>query len=333
MHLRFVIIILCFFSLFIVHPEKLILTNKKVAKVGDKYIIKSDVDSEVYKTNVTYDIALRKIINNELLYMAASISVEEPNDKEINSALYDDKFYYASMVGKDVNSVKDYEFLKAINTSAQTITDYKVTLRKRLMINKYIEKISEAVNLKSYYPSDEEITKYIKENPDLFSEKEGAELSMIYFSFYDKNGVMINDENKKLKRDNSLLCIKDITDDNFTQLALKYSDDLITLSAKPVGRLGKIYFDDPTILNRFGSEIIKIFKDSGAGVLKRTFDTKDGIFIFKIDSKIKPYFYPEKDARRMASDYIKYNTISEEKKKIYNEKLKELERKFGVEVY
>ncbi len=320
------VFILIFVINFLVYSNVIIRT-KKFAKIGDEIILENDIKkhSKLYK--VDYNRAKTELIEMAILFSGAKSLTDCPTEEQVNNQIKKDKAYYGSLVGKELRNVTDEEFLASLNYNAYSLTSYKNDLRKKLWVQKYIDDKFKEEILNPYKPSEKEINKILKTKPELFEEQEGVLLSMIYFSFYDKYGDYFNNQKIDEIKKKSQLCLSELKkEQTYESLVLKYSDDLISKNNSPKGRIGFIAFDDPRILNSFTEEIIIDLKKSDLGIIHNIYETRNGLYIFKIDEKIKPKTLKNEEAKIKAESYLEKENAKKEKD-IFKKKLIEKLRK------
>lgn len=282
-----------------------LIRTKKIAKIGDEIILELDIKkySKVY--NISYDEAKNILIDLAILFTGAKLNIEEPSEEMINEQLRRDKAYYASIVGKEVREVTDEEFLASLNYHTYSLLSYKSDVKKNLWVRDYLNKKIEEAKLDPYTPTEKEINDLIKSKPDLFEEQEGVILSMIYFSFFKENGTLKNKQELDTLRKNSELCISELKQsEKYEDLVSKYSEDLISKNNAPKGRIGFIALDDPRVINSFSKEIVDDLKKSEKGIIIKVYETKNGLYIFKIDEKIKPQRLDKDETRIKAETYL-----------------------------
>ena len=176
------------------------LITKKVAKVGNEVILQRDVEKYSKLYSINFDNAKEELINESLFFQGAKLYSNPPDEKDIESQIRDDKAFYANKVSKEPNSISDNEFLGALLTNNVSMKTYKEYVRKKLWIQKFISEAYDREKIKGYYPSEVEINSFIADNPTFFEEKDGAILSMIYFSYYSKDGRPKSDQEKVIQR-------------------------------------------------------------------------------------------------------------------------------------
>jgi len=326
---KLIITIIIVFYSFYSHSQTQ-LNVGKAARVGNEIILKSDVLKRVKLYNISYEQALQEMIEDSLLYIGAKISVTEPTEEEILNQIRDDKAYYASKVNKDISAVTDDEFLKAILFNNLSMKTYKEYVKRQLWINKFLNYAIENEKLKKYSPNKEEINRLKKEKPHLFEEREGVIISMIYFSFYDNTAKILNDKEILSQRQKAKKCLELLNKGlNFEDAVVEYSNDLISKNSTPKGRAGFIAFDDPRVINTLSEEILNAFKTANIGLINKIFETNNGLYIFKIDSKILPKKLSEEEANLKAESILinEYNINLREKvrKKLIEELKQQIE--------
>lgn len=319
--LRKIYILLLIFNLSLNLYSAELIRTKKIAKIGDEIILELDIKKLSKQYNISYDDAKNNLIDLAILYTGAKFSIEEPSDEMINEQLRRDKAYFAGMIGKEVREVTDEEFLASLNYHTYSLLSYKSDVKKNLWIQDYLNKKIQEANLNTYTPSEKEINDLIKSRPDLFEEQEGVILSMIYFSFYKENGSLKNKQEIDALRKNSELCMSELRQNQkYEDLVLKYSEDMISKNNFPKGRIGFIAFDDPRVINSFSKEIVDDIKKSEKGIIIKVYETKNGLYIFKIDEKIKPQKLDKDETRIKAETYL-INTYQRNQKESFKKQL------------
>lgn len=310
---------------------RLLLSNK-VVKVGDTIIFKQDVERYAGLFDLSYDEAVEALIEEELLYIGAKIYIEEPEDEEIEKKLKEDRKFFAYQAGKE--SLTDDEFTNLLLTKNLTMRTYKSYLKKRIWIDRYLEKIYRERVISNYFPTDIEIAEVLSRHSEIAEEKESVALSMIYFSFYDSQGGYKDSDMQKALEKRAKECLNRLRGgEAWDELARRYSDGLIGANAELPGYVGVLRLDDSRLEEKFSPEIIKALKEGERGLIDRIFGTKHGYYIFKIESKIDPRKLSEEAARMKAEDYL----IREHKKalrlKAREAEIKEIRKEIEVVVY
>ena len=311
-----------------------IIRTKKIAKIGDEIILEHDIKkySELY--GVSYDNAKKILIEMAILYTGAKIFTEAPLEEQIDEQIRKDKAYYASLVGKQVRNVTDEEFLENLNYNTYSLASYKSDLRKKMWIQKYLTVKLEEKKLNSYKPSEKEIKNLIKNKPNLFEEQEGVLLSIIFFSYYNKNGRIMNKQQINEVKKRSNFCLLELkTNERYETMVEKYSDDLISKNNSPKGRVGFIAFDDPKTITSFSKEIINDLKKSDKGIVYKVYETRNGLYIFKIDKKYKPKRLNNDEIRIKAEAYLENEHKRKIKENLKKNLIEELKTKIKIEFY
>ncbi len=311
-----------------------ILLTKKVAKIGNEIILKRDVEKYSKLYNISFEEAKKELINESLLYQGAKLYSYPPEEKEIESQIKDDKAYYASKIGREASSISDDEFLGALLTNNVSMKTYREYVTKSIWISKFISETYEKEKLKGYYPTEKEIKDFINDNPKLFEEKEGVVISMIYFSYYTKEGLIKSKDLQKAQRVKAEECLKQIDeDDKFIEMVTKYSDDLFSLNSIPKGRAGAIRFDDPKAVSTLSEEILQNLKENQIGTIKKIFETKHGLYIFKIDEKIQAKKLNKEESVLKSQSFLQKKHEENLKNKIRERLIKEIKNQIEVILY
>lgn len=317
----------------LIYPNVIIRT-KKIAKIGDEIILENDIKKYSKLYNVDYNSAKTELIEMTILYNGAKAVTECPTEEQVENQIKKDKAYYGSIVGKELRYVTDEEFLASLNYNAYTLTSYKSDLVKKLWIQKYLdEKFKEEI-LDPYKPLEKEINNLIKNKPELFEEQEGILLSMIYFSYFDKYGGLLNSQEIEEIKKKSQLCLSELKNgQKYENMAEKFSDDLISKNNSPKGRVGFVAFDDPRIINSFSKEIIDDLKKSMIGIIYKAYESKNGLYIFRIDEKIKPRILKNDEARVKAESYLEKENEKKAKENFKKKLIEELKKELNIEYY
>lgn len=314
--------------------SKNILSLKKAAKVGDEVILQDEVEDLAKKNNIDNKTALELLINRTLLFIASKMYVPEPTEEMINEAIKVQKNYYASIHGKDVKNVTDEEFLAFLHYNGVSMVKYRSILKRSLWIKNMINKMLEQESGKPFNPTDKEIEDYIANHPEDFEEKEGVLLSMIYFSYYNSEQNELSKEEKEKVRKRSDVCFSELLSGaDFEDLVSRYSDDLISKNAQKKGRVGYIYFDDPKVQNSFSSEILSALKIANIGVINKIFETKNGLYIFKINEKVKPQKLSKEQTIIRARDILKRKYSENLYVVLENRVIEEMKKKVIIIMY
>lgn len=313
---------------------EIIIKTKISAKVGNEVILEPEVKKTANLYKISFDAARNILIEDSLLYLGAKIYIEEPTEVEIVNQIRDDKAYYAAKTNKDAKDVSDQEFLQALLSNNVSMKTYKEYVKKQLWISKYINSEVEKLNTQFYIPTDKEINELVKNRPELFEEKEGAIISMIYFSFYDAAGKALEQNEKEIKIKDSVECLDALLNGGvFEDLVNKYSDDMISANGDEKGFVGSIAFDDPRTQKSLSEEIIENLKISQEGLVKRTFETPNGIYIFKIIQKIAPKQLSREEIKIKADYYLRSEFKNNARENTREQLLKELKEKFDIRLY
>jgi hypothetical protein len=310
--------------------EEVVISNKAV-KIGNELILKTDIEKYAKKFKVTPDEAKNILIDHAVLFLGSRMYAPEPTEVEIDNYIKKQKNYYANKIGKDARIVTDDEFLAALNYSGTTIGTYKYGIKKELWIEKYIDQVVAERKLPKYTPGKEEVDKVIKNMPELFQEKEGVKFSMIYFSGYTKTGSKKDEKDMETQNALAKKCLAELEKgENFEKMVEKYSEDLISKNNTPRGRAGLIAFDDPRSLLNFSQIILDELKKSNAGIVKKIFPTKNGLYIFKIDEKVKPKILDDQSKKNKAETHLEKEYEKKMKEALVKEIIKELREKVEI---
>ncbi len=311
---------------------------KKKAKVANEIILAKEVDKQATLYGISKDEALETLVEESLLYQGAKIYVVPPTDEQVENRIMDDKIYYASRANKDLKNVTDTEFLQALMVNNISMKTYREYVKRHLWIEIFISVSMERERLKKYNPTSEEIAKYIKDNHELFEEKSGVLLSMIYFSFYTSDSKPKAPEIVKLLGPKSEKCLEELVNgaDFSTEVSI-YSDDLFSIKAMPKGRVGIINIDDPRVSRVFSTEIAEAlteaFKTRKIGLIPKIFETKNGLYIFKVDEIIEPVKLSETEMKIKAESLIVKDYEMELRSRTRDKLIKELKENMDIVIY
>ncbi len=311
-----------------------IITTKKAAKVSDEIILQEEVEAVAKQYKTDNKTALNALIDNTLLYVGAKMYMPMPLEEDIEELIRKQKSYYASIHGKDYKNITDEDFLAYLHYNNISLSSYRNMLKKKIWVESLLEKRIDDEKVKMLNPSDDEINNYILKNPEIFEEREAVLLSMIYFSFFKEDESKLSKEDKEVLRRKADVCYKELSEDQkFTDMADKYSDDLISKNAQIKGRVGYVNLDDPKVVSRFSKEIIDAFKVSGIGLVNKVFETENGYYIFKIDEKILPQKISKEASYIKARDILKRENEEKLSEIVKVKLIKELREKVIIIIY
>ena len=308
--------------------------KNRIARVGDRIINRDEVERASAASRVSFDHALESLINFEVLYLASRIYITPPEDEVLLEEIANEKDYYAQHFRKESSEISDIEFLNSIGFKNQTMKQYLEYLRKRMMVDEYLNSLYKMAELKNNTISKEEIDKYIKENPKKFMYGDRYEVMLIYFSYFDKDGKQLPDSIIKEKYDNSKKCLKELKEGLSFSLAVdRYSEDKYTLNQEMKGYYGIVDVTDEYTKNRFTSDILEAFSKQKVGLIPKVLGTSDGVFIFKLLSHMRPEKLPYEQMSLMASETLKRRNITKAKKEVEEKTIQEFKKKFEIILY
>lgn len=314
--------------------EILNIKKNQAAKVGDNIIMKAEVEREMRISGVSYEEALQNKIDFEVLYLTAKIYIAPPEEKEILEAIKNDKSYYALHFKKELESVSDLEFLNAVGFKNKSMKEYREYLIKRLMVEKYLEILYSEAELLNNTITQQEIDDFILKNPTTFKVDENYELMIIYFSYFDAQGVQISDGEMKKKYKRAQECLKELKEGaNFSEAARKYSEDLYSLNQSPVGYYGIIEKNDEYTKKRFTQEILEALSTAKLGIIFKVFGATDGLFLFNLLQRESERNIVGEEASIIAENYVRRDNINQAKKKIRQKTIESFRNKFNVTLF
>ncbi|OHD38828.1 MAG: hypothetical protein A2015_06910 [Spirochaetes bacterium GWF1_31_7] len=329
-------VISIFIIMFTICVNAQVIQIKKniVAKILDKIITKQDVVKRSIKYSISFDVALEEIVEFELLYLAAKIELQEPDMKAIDEHIQNDKKYYAAQFIKDESAITNLEFLNAAGIGNGTMSEYVEYTKKQIMVSEYLNKLYEEVVNNSSYISSNEIAEYVKSHPERFIKNEKYEIMMIYFSYFDKQGNLLSDDKIKQKVKKAAECLDELKKGaNFSGVAMKYSDDSLSLRTNPPGLIGSIEKNDEYMFKRFSTDIMDAFATEKIGVLHKIFGTDNGLYIFKIVNREPEKVIEGSEAASIAQNILISDTIEKKRKEVRIQKIAEFKKLFDVKLY
>ena len=107
----------------------------------------------------------------------------------------------------------------------------------------------------------------------------------------------------------------------------------VSKNNKPKGRAGFLAFDDPRALINFSADIINELKKSNIGIVYNIFKTKNGLYIFKIDEKVKPDILTGENAKMKAESILNKEYEINLKQNVMKEIIKEVSEKIEITIY
>lgn len=314
---------------------KSLLGDKKAARINNQIILVTDVEEHAKKFNISYNEALDQLIDEAVLFFGAKVTTFEPTEEEIEKKIREDRNYFAAKIGKRVSQVTDEDFLVFIINNYGSKKNYVDKIKRDIWILTFLEDTFLDEKVKISHFSNTEIETFIRENPELFEEKDGARISMIYFSYYTSEGKPRSRASIEKQKEKAETCLYELTGgQDFREMVKKYSNDIISLEARPTGYVGTLYFDDPRTYEYLSREIVEELKKiEQPGLLEKTFVTRNGIYIFYIDEKLDPKKINEDKARMKAADILKIRKERELKEEIRNRVIKDLKKKADIVIY
>ena len=311
------------------------LKAKVAAKVNNEIILQSDVNKHAKLYKVSYDEALRELIDDALLYAGAKIAVPEPNDDEVLVMINEDKAYYANQVHKDVKDISEQEFLNALLTNNVSMKTFKEYKKRQLWISNYVASVLDSEAVKYYFPTDAEIAAATEAHPDLLLEGAGAAISMIMFSAYNRDGQLESQVVMKEKLRLAEECLEKLKKgSDFIDMVIEYSDDLVTRDDPDApGYAGVVAFDDPRVEKSFPQNVIKALESAEVGTLLQIFQTNAGLYIFKVEAKIPPTKLYGDEARLKVESFLKNEHKKNLREKTRTRLIQQLEKEFDIRIY
>jgi hypothetical protein len=330
---RIILFFICY-SLFSqpVFSESLIA--KKAAKVDNEIILVKDVEKNAKNYNLKYEDSLRMLLDDAVLYYGAKVYADEPKDNEIENQINSDKLFYAKKLGKKVSELSDEEFSAVLLDQGISMKSYREYVKKTLWISKYLNDEYAKEKTKEYLPSDKDINNLINTKPELFEEKDGVVLSMIYFSAYKSNGELKSKDEIKNLKTKAEACLTEINKgSDFEELVSKYSDDMVSAKSVPKGHVGIIYFDDPRVVRSFNDNILTELKKAESGVLKKVLESGNGLYIFNIEERIKAMKLSKEEAKLKAESFLLKDYNTNMKNKLREKMINDLKKNVDITIY
>lgn len=328
-----IICLILLLSIVPIFPGTLMMRNH-IARIGNEIILKKDIERYAKIHYLSYDEAKRALINLTILYNGAMIYSEEPTDEQVNKQVEKDKAYYANMIGKNISELTDEEFLNTLHYNNVTMIQYKKDLKKILWAESFLRSHVKKALVIDYKPEQSEIEKLMKDRPDLFEERGGAVISLIYFSYYDENGNYLDQQGRDKKNNYAQKCLKLLKEgESFELLAMAYSDDLITKHQDEPGKAGFIAFDDPRSSKSFSADIIRTLKNSNIGIIETIFETNNGLYIIRNDKMVEAVKLSADQALIKAESYLKKLHNTRVKSKVKEDLITDISSKINIKIY
>jgi len=316
-----------------VYPKRLLFGNK-VAKIGDTVILKSDVEDFLKLNDMSFEEAENHLIEKEVFFIAGKSFLDAPDEEAINESIKNDKAFYASMVGEDYRKLTDEDFLNGLYGGTVTVKMYKKEVIKRIYVSNYLDKIYADAKIVKYYPTATEINEYVKAHEKDFIKQAYIMLSLIYFSYYDNTGRLLDKDSIKVKDQMAEDCLSKIkNDENFSVLVEKYSDDVISKNSDPLGNVGRLVLKKEILLKKFSAEISEEFMSKRVGVIKKLFKTKNGSYIFNIRERYREEELPKDIKEMKAKDLLERDYMRKVEKDVRLQEFEALKKKFDVIIY
>ena len=311
------------------------LRAKVAAKVNNEIILQSDVQKHAKLYKISYDEALRELIDDALLYAGAKIAVPEPNDDEVLVMINEDKAYYANQVHKDVKDISEQEFLNALLTNNVSMKTFKEYKKRQLWVSNYVASVLDSEAVKYYFPTEAEIAAATEAHPDLLLEGAGAAISMIMWTAFNRDGQPESQVVMKEKARLAEECLEKLKKgSDFIDMVIEYSDDLVTRDDPDApGYAGVISFDDPRVEKSFPQNVIKALESAEVGTIMQIFQTNAGLYIFRIEAKVPPTKLYGEEARIKVESYLKNEHKKNLREKTRAKLIKQLEKEFDIKMY
>ena len=311
------------------------LRAKVAAKVNNEIILQSDVQKHAKLYKISYDEALRELIDDALLYAGAKIAVPEPNDDEVLVMINEDKAYYANQVHKDVKDISEQEFLNALLTNNVSMKTFKEYKKRQLWVSNYVASVLDSEAVKYYFPTEAEIAAATEAHPDLLLEGAGAAISMIMWTAFNRDGQPESQVVMKEKLRLAEECLEKLKKgSDFIDMVIEYSDDLVTRDDPDApGYAGVIAFDDPRVEKSFPQNVIKALESAEVGTIMQIFQTSAGFYIFRIEAKVPPTKLYGEEARIKVESFLKNEHKKNLREKTRDKLIKQLEKEFDIKIY
>ncbi|WP_457643089.1 peptidylprolyl isomerase [Persephonella sp.] len=295
-----------------IDPE---MKKKVVAQVGDTKITEMDVQRYMkvllpmnfYHRSITKEKmaelrkkAIETLVNRELLYYEAQKKGIKVSDKELDKLMEELEKRYGSK-----------EKLKElVEQTGITLKEFREELRKRLMIDRLINKYVK-VNI-----SDKELKEYYEKNKHKFKEPEALKVRYIYIE---------NDpskpDGKKLAKEKAEKAYKELKEGKeFGDVAYKYSDDLSRIKG---GELGFVH------RGRFEKEIEEVIYGLKPGEMSGIIETDLGYHIVKVEEKRPSRLVPFEKIK----DKLKKELIEKKQKERFEALLEDAKKNLKVVFY
>lgn len=311
--------------------NQLIFSNK-VARVGDRIILNKDVERHAALYSLSFEEAKTALIEEELLYIAAQIYMEEPEEEKITAKIKRDRQYLAYRSGKD--TLSDDEFTSILLTKGLTLGDYKGYLKRTLWIASYLEAIYKDQPAANYLPTKEEIKKILRERSEIVEEQESVGLSVIYLSFYDGESKLKDEDVRKALKQRAEDCLERlVSGERWNDMFRRYSDSGRSKGIGNDGYLGVLPLDSPEFEKTFSGEIIKALQAAEEGLVKKVFTTDHGYYIFNVISKVPPRKLSGEAARLKAEAYLQSEYKKEQEKKVRSGIIAAIKKEIEVVIY
>jgi len=310
-------------------------TPRAVARIENIILYRTDVIRVAAEMNIPYETAKQVLIEDTILYLAATTIVESPTDDEVDLFIKDQKYRFAARIGVPYIELTDQRFVDALYNNNLNFTKYRELIKQNLWIQKLLDmRINNQIESIQSTPTEPEIRAFINNNQSFFIEEHKIVLSHIFLSYNTLN----NNENpqQRIEQINRLsLTISDLLKNgtDFYELVNRYSDDEFSKSNNPPGLYGEITLDDPEIIRKFGSEIISVFNQSDVGVVETPYITPTGIFFFKIESNTPGRAYSDSESLRKAAVLIRQQRENNLINRLRSDIITEYSRIFRINIF
>lgn len=271
--------------------------NKTVAKINDVNISKEEykktegflyatgyIEKDEKNTDKINNDILSFIIDNEVAYQDAQKENIKVKDSDVN-----EKFEQVKETLK-LNTI----YKEKLEEAGVTEDFLKGQIKKDLTVAKYKENFIKDIKI-----NDKEIEAYYNNNKDQFNVEEVKASQILVSTLDEGNKEVSKEEKEKMKEKAQSILDKVNNNENFANLAKKYSDD--KNSGKDGGDLGYFAKSDKNI--EFTKEVFKLDTNQVSNLI----ETPYGYHIVKVtDKKTVTKSLDE------SKDYIKAKIINEE---------------------
>ena len=322
--------------------------------VAKNVITINDIEKELLfnnRENTTAEETLNKLAEN-LLFLE---DIRQKNiittKQEINDGFVSLKRIIAANNNAGLDKINDESVYKYYRNLGITKTELSKRIENTVLINKYLNKLSEPELKKIKEPTSEDIQFFYNNNKEKIYNPGWIIIKHIFFSKYQMTNTdeQTNIQNELLdpialsaKRELAEITLQKLEKgQNFSELVKLYSEDRLTRDGNYYpktgqnipGLLGLVYEDNKSFIKKFGIENISLIFNSQTSLVKKVIESDGGYHIIELLEKSPGNLPSLKQANTRIIDHIIQNRKNKILKKVFNNRITELKKQYKYEIF